>query len=176
MNVQVATPSQVSDEADNSEQSELKEELKNACTQLLAILNKRRTGSKKTDLRELWNAYCVATVVADYHRREAHAQAQILDLDTATASDMSHLGMISDHEKQASDAYHAMLKIMRADRTIIAEIEEASRKILSLADETPYRELFADMTQVFLESVKRERENMESFLVVLSNWTGQDNR
>ncbi|KAH0358005.1 hypothetical protein KCU83_g647, partial [Aureobasidium melanogenum] len=146
--IQLAASSfQVSDDAGSSEQSQLREELKTACTQLLDILNKRHLGEQKTYLRELWRTYRTASFVASYHRREAHAQVQILDLDTATASDISHLGMMSDHEKQAIDAYHAILEIMRADRTIIAETEEASLKILSLADGTPYRELFADMTQ-----------------------------
>ncbi|KAG9604315.1 hypothetical protein KCU77_g1391, partial [Aureobasidium melanogenum] len=171
--IQLAAASvQVSDDAGNSEQSQLREKLKTACTQLLAILNKRHLGNQKTYVRELWRNYRTASFIANHHRTAVHAQGQILDVDTATASDISHLEIMSDHEKQATDAYHAILKIMRADRTMIAEIEEASRRIFSLADGTPYRDLFTAITQVMLENTQRERENMESFLMVLSNWTG----
>jgi hypothetical protein len=53
--------------------------------------------------------------------------------------------MMGDYETQAIDAYHAILEIMRANRAIIAKIEEVSRKILSLANRTPYYKLFIDM-------------------------------
>ncbi|KAH0154439.1 hypothetical protein KCU67_g9067, partial [Aureobasidium melanogenum] len=171
--IQLAAASfQVSDDAGNSEQSKLREELKAACTHLRAILEKRRLGNQRAYLRELWRTYYTASSDAKRHRTEAHPEGQILDLDTATASDISHLKMMSDHEKQATDAYHAILEIMRADRATIAEIEEASRKILSLADGTPYRELYTDMAQVMLERTQRDREHMESFLRVLSSSTG----
>ncbi|KAG9732533.1 hypothetical protein KCU73_g11299, partial [Aureobasidium melanogenum] len=171
--IQLAAASfQVSEDAGNSEQSKLREELKAACTHLRAILKKRRLGNQKAYLRELWRTYYTASSDAKRHRTEAHAEGQILDLDTATASDISHLEMMGDHEKQATDAYHAILEIMRADRATIAEIEEASRKILSLVDGTPYRELFTDMAQVMLERTQRDREHMESFLRVLSSSTG----
>lgn len=84
--------------------------------------------------------------------------------------------MVNDCEKQALDDFHAILKIMRAGRAVFAEVEEASRRILSLTDETPYRKFLAAMTQGTLEGMQREPRNMESFLIRLSKYSECDNR
>ncbi|KAH0360242.1 hypothetical protein KCU65_g9517, partial [Aureobasidium melanogenum] len=75
-------------------------------------------------------------------------------------------------EKHALDAYHAILKIMRADRAIFDEIEEASHKALLLADKMPYGELFATMAQVTLDNIQKERQHMEWFLMRFPNYPG----
>lgn len=119
-------------------------------------MDKRHSGNKQTYLRELWVDYRMATLIAKYHRTAVHAQGRILDLDTATANDITQFQIMTDHENQALDAYHTILKIMRADRIVFTEIEEASRKVLLLAHETPYFELFADMVQAILDGIERE--------------------
>ncbi|KAH0268423.1 hypothetical protein KCU91_g9417, partial [Aureobasidium melanogenum] len=166
--VQEATScSQVSNAAGDSEQSEVKVELETACAQLLAILNKRNSAKKQTRLRSLWIDYRTAINTADLHRTAAHARGQILDVETATTVNLSHLDLVSYHEKDAVDVFQAILKIMREDRAIFAEIEEASHKALLLVDKIPYPELFTTMVQVTLDSLQRERESMESFLTQL---------
>lgn len=110
----------------------------------------------------------MATRAANRHRRAVHVRGQIIDLDSATASEISHLEMMSDREKQALDAYHALLEIMRADRAVLTEIEEASHRISSIVKKTSHSELFAAAVQVTLNSIQRERENMDAFLISLS--------
>lgn len=131
--------------------------------------DKRHSDNQKTRLRQAWETYRIATFFAEVYRTAARLEAdQVINLDTATASDISYVGLMSDREKQALDAYHAILEIMRADRTILAETEKASHRVLSLSDGTPYSKVFATKVHILLERLKKERRSMDSFLVRLS--------
>ncbi|KAG9954042.1 hypothetical protein KCU85_g513, partial [Aureobasidium melanogenum] len=166
----MSTPSQINKEPGNSKQPKfkIKKELKTESKKLLAILNNLLSRDKSTHIRDLWKIYRMATRAANRHRRAVHVRGQIIDLDSATASEISHLEMMSDREKQALDAYHALLEIMRADRAVLTEIEEASHRISSIVKKTSHSELFAAAVQVTLNSIQRERENMDAFLISLS--------
>ncbi|KAH0340526.1 hypothetical protein KCU81_g6788, partial [Aureobasidium melanogenum] len=166
----MSTPSQCDKEASSSEQlkPKIKKELKTESRKLLAILNNLASRDKSTHIRDLWKIYRTATRTANRHRRAVHVRGQIIDLESATASEISHLEMMSDREKQALDAYHALLEIMRADRAIFTEIEEASHRISSMVKKTPHSELFAAAVQVTMNSIQRQRENMDAFLISLS--------
>ncbi|KAK6000493.1 hypothetical protein QM012_003739 [Aureobasidium pullulans] len=166
------SPSQGSSETSSPEQPEVNEELKAAFAQLLAILNKYHSDQKKTSIRELWKTYRTATLLADYYKRVAHVQPQELNLDAATANDFSHLRLMKDYENQALNILYAISGIMRANRAMFAELEQVSRKILSLDDNTFYGELSASVARDTLKSIQKKGKTMESVLMKLSKYSG----
>lgn len=106
----------------------------------------------------------MAIFFTNHYKRVSGIQAQALDLDIATANEISHLRRMSDWEKQALDAYHASLKVMRVRMTVLAEIEESSRKIMALTDESPNGIYLARKAQAALKDVQKEREDIIDFL------------
>lgn len=138
----------------------------------MASLRDLYANHPRAQIRQLKKSHHIGLRLARYHRVKARIQAaQLVILDTATVSDISHLVMMSDCEKQALDAYHAMLKFMRADINILNKIKELSHDILALTDGAPDGRFSADQAQIALEDVQKEHRAMIVFLRSLQRYS-----
>jgi hypothetical protein len=81
--------------------------------------------------------YMNAKEEACFERDAAHMHGSTtINLDTATDVEMSHIRMMVDREKQATNASQEAIDITRLDLRMLEEIREMCYQVLVLVDET----------------------------------------
>jgi hypothetical protein len=86
---------------------------------------------------DLSRAYRRAKRIASRHRREARMRdPTIIDLDSTTDIQMSHISTRVHWEKVAMDASYKMINITRSELTALREIERLCYQVIMLVDRT----------------------------------------
>lgn len=81
--------------------------------------------------------YQLAKIDAYHHRLQVRMQdPAMIDLDSATDTEMFHIGLMMDYENRARDACYVAVDFIRSELTALEEVLKMSSPVLRLANET----------------------------------------